>query len=104
MQINNIKVFVVGNPPPHHGGRYFIFLKLFTDNGIDAIATLANEVNHGVENIGARRLHTVMEKLLEDISFTATDKAGTKLVVDEGFVRDNIGDLVSSADLSKFIL
>tara|TARA_B100000686_G_scaffold343376_1_gene424108 strand:+ start:241 stop:1551 length:1311 start_codon:yes stop_codon:yes gene_type:complete len=76
----------------------------FTENGIDAIASLANEVNHGVENIGARRLHTVMEKLLEDISFTATDKAGTELVVDESFVRTNIGDLVSSADLSKFIL
>ena len=70
----------------------------------DAIATLANEINHGVENIGARRLHTVMEKLLEDISFTATDKAGTDLVVDESFVQANIGDLVSSADLSKFIL
>ena len=76
----------------------------FTDTGIDAIATLANEINHGVENIGARRLHTVMEKLLEDISFTATDKAGTDLVVDESFVQANIGDLVSSADLSKFIL
>ena len=76
----------------------------FTDGGIDAIATLANEINHGVENIGARRLHTVMEKLLEDISFTATDKAGTDLVVDDSFVQANIGDLVSSADLSKFIL
>ena len=76
----------------------------FTDAGIDAIATLANEINHGVENIGARRLHTVMEKLLEDISFTATDKAGTDLVVDDSFVQANIGDLVSSADLSKFIL
>tara|TARA_B100000029_G_scaffold480826_1_gene529244 strand:+ start:4954 stop:6264 length:1311 start_codon:yes stop_codon:yes gene_type:complete len=76
----------------------------FTDTGIDAIATLANEINHGVENIGARRLHTVMEKLLEDISFTATDKAGTDLVVDDSFVQANIGDLVSSADLSKFIL
>ena len=76
----------------------------FTDTGIDAIATLANEINHGVENIGARRLHTVMEKLLEDISFTATDKAGTDLVVDDSFVQANIGDLVSRADLSKFIL
>ena len=76
----------------------------FTDAGIDAIATLANEINHGVENIGARRLHTVMEKLLEDISFTATDKAGTDLVVDDSFVQANIGDLVSRADLSKFIL
>lgn len=76
----------------------------FTENGIDAIATFANEVNHGIENIGARRLHTVMERLLEDISFTATDKAGLELIIDESFVRENIGDLVSSADLSKFIL
>ena len=76
----------------------------FTDAGIDAIATLANEVNLGVENIGARRLHTVMERLLEEISFTATDQAGLTLVVDEKFVQENIGDLVRNADLSKFIL
>ena len=76
----------------------------FTDAGIEAIATLANEVNLGVENIGARRLHTVMERLLEEISFTATDQAGLTLVVDEKFVQENIGDLVRNADLSKFIL
>ena len=76
----------------------------FTDAGIDSIATLANEVNKGVENIGARRLHTVMERLLEEISFTATDRGGSTLTVDDQFVRENIGDLVRDADLSKFIL
>ncbi|MFP6760014.1 MAG: ATP-dependent protease ATPase subunit HslU [Alphaproteobacteria bacterium] len=76
----------------------------FTEDGIDAIANLAAEVNSGVENIGARRLHTVMERLLEDISFSATDKPGTVITIDEKFVEDNIGDLVRSADLSKFIL
>ena len=76
----------------------------FTDAGIDSIATLANEVNKGVENIGARRLHTVMERLLEEISFTATDRGGSTLTVDDQFVQENIGDLVRDADLSKFIL
>ena len=76
----------------------------FTEPGIDAIATLANEVNLGVENIGARRLHTVMERLLEEISFSATDKAGSTLIVDDKFVQANIGNLVRDADLSKFIL
>ena len=76
----------------------------FTDAGIDSIATLANEVNKGVENIGARRLHTVMERLLEEISFTATDRGGSTLTEDDQFVRENIGDLVRDADLSKFIL
>ncbi len=76
----------------------------FTEEGIDAIASLAEEVNQGVENIGARRLHTVMERLLEEISFTATDKPGTTVTVDAEFVEDNIGDLVRNADLSKFIL
>jgi ATP-dependent HslUV protease ATP-binding subunit HslU len=76
----------------------------FMQEGIDAIASLAAEVNNGVENIGARRLHTVMERMLEEISFTATDKPGTTIVVDEAFVEDNIGDLVRNADLSKFIL
>ena len=76
----------------------------FTEPGIDAIATLANEVNLGVENIGARRLHTVMERLLEEISFSATDKAGSTLIVDDKFVQENIGNLVRDADLSQFIL
>ncbi len=76
----------------------------FTEDGIDAIATLAADVNNGVENIGARRLYTVMERLLEEISFTATDQPDTTVTIDEQFVEDNIGDLVRNADLSKFIL
>ena len=76
----------------------------FTDDGIEAIAALAAEVNSGVENIGARRLHTVMERLLEEISFTATDKPGTSITIDAAFVEENIGDLVRNADLTKFIL
>ena len=76
----------------------------FTDDGIEAIASLAAEVNRGVENIGARRLHTVMERLLEDISFSATDKPGATVTFDAAFVEDNIGDLARSADLSRFIL
>ena len=76
----------------------------FTDDGIEAIASLAAEVNRGVENIGARRLHTVMERLLEDISFSATDKPGATVTFDAAFVENNIGDLARSADLSRFIL
>ena len=76
----------------------------FTPEGVNTIAALAAEVNSGVENIGARRLHTVMERLLEEISFTATDKPGTHITIDPQFVEDHIGDLVRNADLSKFIL
>ena len=76
----------------------------FTDNGIETIASLAAEVNSGVENIGARRLHTVMERLLEEISFSATDKPSTSITIDTAFVEENIGDLVRNADLTKFIL
>ena len=76
----------------------------FTEDGIDAIASLAAEVNRGVENIGARRLHTIMERLMEDISFAATDKPGTTVVFDAASVESSLGDLARSADLSKFIL
>ncbi len=76
----------------------------FTEDGIDEIASLAAEVNRGVENIGARRLHTVMERLLEDISFAATDKPGVTVTFDAAFVENNLGDLARSADLSRFIL
>ena len=76
----------------------------FTDDGVDAIADIAVEVNSNVENIGARRLMTVMEKILDEISFEATDYTGDKIVIDEKHVRDNIGDLAKNADLSKFIL
>ena len=76
----------------------------FTEGAIDAIAALAEEINSTVENIGARRLHTVMERLLEEISFTAADQHGTTITVDEAMVRDRVGVLAKSADLSKFIL
>jgi len=76
----------------------------FTEDGVDAIADIAVEVNSNVENIGARRLMTVMEKILDEISFEATDYSGDKIVIDEKHVRDNIGELAKNADLSKYIL
>ena len=76
----------------------------FTDDAIDALATLAAEVNQSVENIGARRLHTVMERLLEDISFTASDKSGSQITIDRAYVQERVGGLAKNADLSKFIL
>ncbi len=76
----------------------------FTEDGIDALAKLAADVNDGVENIGARRLHTVMEKLLEDTSYEASDRSGSTVIIDAAFVNDHVGDLVRNADLSKFIL
>ena len=76
----------------------------FSDDGIDTIANLASEVNSTVENIGARRLHTIIEKVLDEISFTATDRAGEKIVIDANYVEKNLGELVKDTDLSKFIL
>ena len=76
----------------------------FTENGIKEIAKIAAEVNASVENIGARRLHTVMERLLDDISFTATDRSGDTLKIDAAYVREHVGKLASDQDLSKFIL
>jgi ATP-dependent HslUV protease ATP-binding subunit HslU len=76
----------------------------FTEDGIDALAELAAEINHTVENIGARRLHTVMERLLDEISFTATDRSGETIVIDAGMVRERLAELVKNTDLSKFIL
>ncbi|MDG2320989.1 MAG: ATP-dependent protease ATPase subunit HslU [Rhodospirillaceae bacterium] len=76
----------------------------FADDAIDAIASLAAEVNQNVENIGARRLHTVMEKLLEDISFTATDRGGETVPITAELVQSQVGDLAKKGDLSKFIL
>ena len=76
----------------------------FTDDGINMLAKLSAEVNSSVENIGARRLHTIIEKVLDDISFNATDKSGEKIVIDETYVKNNLGDLVKDTDLSKFIL
>lgn len=75
-----------------------------TPEAIEEIATLAHEINQRVENIGARRLQTVMERLVEDISFTASDRSGERIVIDRETVRQQLGDLVASSDLSKFIL
>ncbi|MGI9499951.1 MAG: ATP-dependent protease ATPase subunit HslU [Geminicoccaceae bacterium] len=76
----------------------------FTEDGIAEIARLASEINEKVENIGARRLHTVMERLVEDISFAATDREGDTVTIDPDYVREKVGQLVEGADLSKFIL
>jgi ATP-dependent HslUV protease ATP-binding subunit HslU len=76
----------------------------FAEDGIEEIATLAADINRNVENIGARRLHTVMERLLEDISFAATDKSGETLRIDAAYVQKQVGDLAKNTDLSKFIL
>ena len=76
----------------------------FTDDGIDMLAKISAEVNSSVENIGARRLHTIIEKVLDDISFNATDRAGETITVDHKYVQDNLGNLVKDTDLSKFIL
>ena len=76
----------------------------FTEDGIHTIAHIASEVNSSVENIGARRLHTIIERVLDEISFTATDRTGEKITVDGKYIKDNIGELVKDTDLSKFIL
>lgn len=76
----------------------------FTDDGIQEIAKLAADVNQNIENIGARRLHTVMERLLEDISFEASDKTHETFTVDADYVRKTVGELSKNTDLSKFIL
>ncbi len=76
----------------------------FAEEAIDEIATVAAEINQSIENIGARRLHTVLEKLLEEISFTATDQAGATLTIDRAFVQKNVSELAKDADLTRFIL
>ena len=76
----------------------------FTEDGIDMLAKISAEVNSSIENIGARRLHTIIEKVLDDISFNATDKSGEKIIIDRAYVQNNLGDLVKDTDLSKFIL
>jgi len=76
----------------------------FTEDGIDMLAKISAEVNSSVENIGARRLHTIIEKVLDDISFNATDRAGETITVNQKYVQDNLGNLVRDTDLSKFIL
>jgi ATP-dependent HslUV protease ATP-binding subunit HslU len=76
----------------------------FTDDGVEEIARIARLVNERTEDIGARRLHTVMERLLEDISFMATSLKGQKIIVDAKFVQNQLGDILKSEDLSRFIL
>ena len=76
----------------------------FAKDGIKTIAKLATEINATVENIGARRLYTIIEKVLDEISFNATDRGGEKIVIDKNYVTKNLGELAKDTDLSKFIL
>ncbi|WP_111733073.1 ATP-dependent protease ATPase subunit HslU [Roseovarius amoyensis] len=76
----------------------------FTDDGIAALARIAAEVNQTVENIGARRLYTVMERVFEELSYTAPDRSGETVVVDAAFVEKNLGELMKSTDLSRYVL
>ena len=76
----------------------------FSEDGIDTIAKIASEVNATVENIGARRLHTIIEKILDDISFTATDRSGEKIIINKEYINKNLDNLIKDTDLSKFIL
>jgi ATP-dependent HslUV protease ATP-binding subunit HslU len=75
-----------------------------TDDGVDALADIAVQVNSSVENIGARRLQTVMERVLDEISFDASDRSGQSVTIDAAYVNARVGDLAKNADLSKFIL
>ncbi len=76
----------------------------FTEDGIDTVARIAAEINSSIENIGARRLHTVMERVLDEVSFDATDKGGSTVTIDAAYVEKHVGDLARNTDLSKFIL
>jgi ATP-dependent HslUV protease ATP-binding subunit HslU len=76
----------------------------FTPDAIDALADAAVAVNGSVENIGARRLQTVLEKVVEEMSFTASDTPGVKRVIDGAYVQDRLGELTRNADLSRYIL
>ena len=77
---------------------------VFTEDAVDALADAAVQVNTAVENIGARRLQTVLEKVVEDFSFRASDLAGQTVTVDGAYVRERVGELAKNADLSRFIL
>ncbi|MBV8576806.1 MAG: HslU--HslV peptidase ATPase subunit, partial [Acetobacteraceae bacterium] len=76
----------------------------FTGDAVEALAELASDINDRIENIGARRLHTVLERLLEEISFTATDRAGDTITVDADYVNERVAPLAQKGDLSRFIL
>ena len=76
----------------------------FSEDAISEVASIATRVNDEIENIGARRLHTILEKILEDISFSASDKKSDKIDIDKKYVIDQIGDIYKDTDLTKFIL
>ena len=76
----------------------------FEESGVQRLAEVAFEVNENTENIGARRLHTVMERLLETVSFDAADRSGTRIVIDRDYVENNLGELARDQDLSRYIL
>src|SRR5690606_32828693 len=76
----------------------------FTDDGLHEIARIASEANARAQNIGARRLHTVFERLLEDVSFSAPERSGTTVVVDGGFVKNALEQVIESEDLDRYIL
>lgn len=76
----------------------------FTDDGIEALARIAAEVNQSVENIGARRLYTILERVFEDLSFSAPDQAGTSVTIDANFVEEHLGQLAKSTDVSRYVL
>ena len=76
----------------------------FTDDGISAIAGIAADTNASIENIGARRLQTVMERLLDEVSYLAPDRSGETVLIDNAYVEKHVGELARNADLSKFIL
>jgi ATP-dependent HslUV protease ATP-binding subunit HslU len=76
----------------------------FSEEGVAALAGIAVQINSSVENIGARRLHTVLERVLDEVSFSAPDREGQTIVVDRAYVESHVGDLARNADLSRFIL
>lgn len=76
----------------------------FTDDAIEEIASIAVDLNSTIENIGARRLQTVMERVLDEVSFAAPDSNDETMVIDADYVRENIGELAKNVDLSRFIL
>jgi len=76
----------------------------FTDDAIEAIAEISTHINSTIESIGARRLHTILEKILDDISFDAPDKSGEKILINKAYVDKHLGDIAKDKDLSKFIL
>ena len=86
-------------------GRAFEFVKVdFAESGVRRVAEIAFHVNERTENIGARRLHTVMERLLETVSYDATEQNGSSVTVDAKYVDDHLGNLVKDEDLSRYIL